>query len=164
MKSAIEQSASLSTQKSRTSDIGSGSVCRMPVALGQGAGSAAALCSPKGHGCSSSEHRDLCHTRTSVYCLNTFKSKNATSDLPSPQFSSTLLVVKALKREAVCAFRALCLEEGTCPCALCSHSVPSASCCWPAAPLATASPSKYLPVESRAGWDFHSSWKMLTSH
>lgn len=29
---------------------------------------------------------------------------------------------------------------------------------------ATASPSKYLPVESRAGWDFHSLWKLLTSH
>lgn len=30
--------------------------------------------------------------------------------------------------------------------------------------LAIASPSKYLPVESRAGWDFHSLWKVLTSH
>lgn len=34
----------------------------------------------------------------------------------------------------------------------------------PAVSLAIAGPSKYLPVESRAGWDFHSLWNVLTSH
>lgn len=94
------------------------------------------------------------------------KSKNANSDLPSPQFSSTFLFLKALKCEAVCAFSALLPgRKGHVPVPLCRHSVPSASCWWPsAASLATASPSKYLPVESRAGWDFLSAWKVLTSH
>lgn len=33
-----------------------------------------------------------------------------------------------------------------------------------AAPPVIAGPSKLLPAESRAAWDFCCSWKLLTSH
>lgn len=85
--------------------------------------------------------------------------------MPGLRFSSTFLLVKALKCEVVGAVSAVLPgRQGRVPVPLRRHSVPNASRWWlSAALLATASPSKYLPVESRAGWDFHSSWKVLTS-
>lgn len=139
MKSAIEQSASLSTQKSRTADIGSGSVCRMPVALGQGAGSAAALCSPKGHCCSSSEHRDLCHTRASVYCLNTLKAKMQPVTCQAPSSAAHCSLLKHLNVR-LCVLLVLCAwKKGHVP----VHCAATVSPVLPAAGRQLCSP---LPV------------------
>lgn len=93
-----------------------------------------------------------------------------TVGVPSPQFCSTPPFIKALKCEVMHAFSTA--EWG--PAAAWEGRDMRRPCkdnqSFPLPALerrrsaAIAGPSKDLPAESRAGWDFHSLWKVLTSH